>query len=335
MSLSNNFWPDDEYLSQEINQIHLDLPAVNLLVLKNTHVSGNRLVVNKSMRDRIELPTMYESWTAPRKNHLQIEYSDEFPVIRGDPQKDLMIFDTWGTSSYYHLLVDHIVPLWITREYLRHFHGIMAGAVDYYRISKNGYPTELETAEGIFRYFFKTSFVHNVADSYKNVLYGYFYSYRPYHGPNYPYALYPNYRKWLHKFREKYCILSDGNQPQPILVPFRNNRTFEYVDRFVQKYSHRINFQPVDFGNLTIGEQIRISGSARGILGCEGAAFANSIFMRENSCVIPVANERDRLMFHSSLSSYIGHRFKSVYIDSNAIPSVTDEDLLRFIDLNP
>jgi len=28
----------------------------------------------------------------------------------------LYIFDTWGIPSYYHLLIDHIIPLWITKN---------------------------------------------------------------------------------------------------------------------------------------------------------------------------------------------------------------------------
>jgi hypothetical protein len=323
--------PDSGYLSQVVNQLHFDLPSADLLVLSNTKVTQNKLVLDEKMRGRIQVPTMYQSWTEPRKSHIQFEYLDKFTVLEKNPIKDLMIFDTWGTSSYYHLLIDHIVPLWITAEYLRAHYGILMGSVDYYRISNNGWPTELETAKDIFKYFFNTSFVETVDDQYKNVIYGYFYSYRPYHGPNEPRLLYPNYRNWLSKFREKYCNFENA-QFESILVPYRNNRTFEHVDRFVQKYSNRIKFEHVDFGNLSIGEQIRISGRVRGMFGCEGAAFTNIIFMQQNSKVVPVAQDYNRFMFHQCLSDYIGHAFKGVHINPSGMPSLSDDDLLRFLE---
>lgn len=319
------------FLVQEVSQIHIDQPSVDLLVLKNSQFHGNRLIMSNSLRGRVQLPTMYESWTHPRNQHVHLEYMDTLPEIE-NAEKDLIIFDTWGTSSYYHLLIDHVVPLWITREYLKSSCGILGGLVDYYRISRNGYPTELHTAREIFNYFFRDYFVESAEGTYKNIVYGYFYSYRPYHGPKYPRLSYSNVRYWLSRFRDSYCVHENKQQGQAILVPYRSNRIEDFVDDFVQKYCHRINFQSVDFGSLSIADQIKISGSARGIFGCEGAAFANSIFMKKGAKVVPVSSDPSRFLFHSTLADYIGHSFKAVHINSERLPSISEEDLLQFFD---
>jgi hypothetical protein len=127
---------------------------------------------------------------------------------------------------------------------------------------------------------------------------------------------------------------SKNSATLPVIVPLRNNRTFEWVDRFAQKYSHRINFQLVDFSKLTIAEQIKTSANTRGMFGCEGAAFANILFMQGNSCVVPVSNEPYRFIFHSSLAKYIGHRFTPVHLDSSGSPSLTEDDVLRFLEVS-
>jgi len=149
---------------------------------------------------------MYQSWTEAPVAHLKIEHSDDFPVLlEPPPQRDLIIFDTWGTSSYYHLLLDHIEPLWITREYLRQSLGIFDGLVDYYRISNNGYQSELETTLDIFQHFLGKRFVEDADGAYRNVVYGYFFSYRPYLGPNLPELFFLNYQRWLSEFRLQFC----------------------------------------------------------------------------------------------------------------------------------
>ena len=42
---------------------------------------------------------------------------DNQNIINDVDNNDIVyIFDTWGLSSYYHLLIDHIIPMWITKN---------------------------------------------------------------------------------------------------------------------------------------------------------------------------------------------------------------------------
>ena len=79
--------------SQQINQIHFDSPAVDLLLLQNHEIKNNTIKISDQMRGKIIQPSMYESWTEPVKQHIKIEYS-EIPITQQDPQSNLMIFDT-------------------------------------------------------------------------------------------------------------------------------------------------------------------------------------------------------------------------------------------------
>jgi hypothetical protein len=322
----------DNFLSQEIFQIHLDLPSVDLIILKNCHIHDSQIQINKYFHDKIIRPTMYKSWTEKVEEHLSVNWIDDYPIIKEVNSKTLLIFDTWGTSSYYHLLVDHILPIWITREWLRETYGTQAEDVEYFRISTNQYPTELRTIQDIFSYFLGKNFIEKVSGAYRNVVWGYFFNYRPYLGPSHPNVVFPNYRNWLAKFRQKFGEFERDNSDGPILVPLRITRNINWVDRFLQKYSHRENFMEVDFGSLTIAEQIKLSGSAKGIFGNEGAAFANMLFMPNNSLIIPVAQEADRFLFHSTLSDYIPHQFKSVLVDPSGNSNVKADDILRFLE---
>lgn len=323
---------DDNILSQEIHQIHLDLPDVDLLLFKNSDIFESHVKINKNMRDKINLPTMYQNWAGIKNNHLSFEWVDGCPVIRDASSKNLLIFDTWGTSSYYHLLVDHILPIWITREWLVDTIGVSVEDVEYFRISKNNYPTELASIQDIFLYFIGKNFTESASGTYRNILYGYFYNYRPYLGPKYPLILYPNYQNFLKKFRAEFGKFEKRNYTGRILVPMRNNRTSIWVDRFLQKYSHRINFITIDFAKLSMHEQVNLAGSAQGIFGNEGAAFANMLFMADDSLVVPVGQQSDSFFFLSTLSAYIPHQFKSVLVDSSGFSNVKDDDVLRFLE---
>ncbi len=319
------------FSNQEIYQIHLDLPKVDVLCFRNSKIVDRRIQLNKGLVGRMTRPTMYQSWTESVVDHLTIEWVDSYVVLNERPTKSLLIFDTWGTSSYYHLLIDHILPVWITREWLKDRFGILSGDVDFFRISKNGYDSELGRAQEISVYFLGKEFLEEATGPYHEIVYGYFYNYRPYLGPRYPQLKYPSYQYWLAKFRKQFIMPEESCSNGTILVPLRDTRNFEWVDRFVQKYSHRIKFTAVDFGGLNIAEQVRLAGSASGIFGCEGAAFANMIFMASNSKVVPVAQDPNRLLFHSTLANYIPHQFKSVLVDSFGFASVGNDEMLRFL----
>ena len=175
--------------------------------------------------------------------------------------------------------------------------------------------------------------MNNASGIFNEIIYGYLFPYRPYHGPQSNENLYRNYSVWLQKFRSQFCLLVDKSNlsTNQIIVPLRESRNFDYVDRFVHKYSHVINFRPINFATLSIEDQIKVCGCAKGIFGCEGAAFANIVFMRDDSLVIPVTSEPDRLKFHERLARYIGHRFAPVILNQENLPNVTDGHLLQLM----
>ncbi len=254
--------------------------------------------------------------TAPKSNvaprsHFEIRRSDEIPEdISSLVKPALMVFDTWGTSSYYHLLIDHIIPLWMTRKHLQMTQGILGDekSIDYYRISTNEYPTDLGSAQQIFSHFMGQEFHEKVAGKYQDIVCGFFYNLRPYHGPHKPAIRYDYYAALLRLFRQEFCKLQPTRNG-PILVPVRETRTSSFVDAFVQKHSETFNFQQVDLGAMSIEQQIEICGRSAGIFGAEGAAFANQVFLPDDSIVVPVAKEPERFAFHKPLADYCGHTF--------------------------
>jgi hypothetical protein len=125
-----------------------------------------------------------------------------------------------------------------------------------------------------------------------------------------------NYGAMLNIFRESFSHL-DGILTDAILVPTRNDRVSSFVSHFTTKYQQHFNFVYVDFASLSIDQQIKVCGSARGIFGSEGAAFANQIFLPKNSIVIPVTpNRPESIAFHEPLAEYCGHFFQPIYEDS-------------------
>lgn len=311
---------------QIINQIALRAPEAKIFWIRNCSVKGRSISLSGNIDHGFELPTMYQSWTAPQKNHVVFSFQEQQNEFAIPPFRELMIFDTWGTSSYYHLLIDHIIPIWITREWMRENHGILNGEIDYCRISRNNYPTELSSAQEIFKHFLGKNFLEDASGVYKNLIYGYFFTYRPYLGPNQETTIWNNYKHWLQKFRNKFCI-SNENKSEYVIVPQRDTRDFEFVHNFVKKYNGEINFKIVEFSKLSIKEQISLAGGARAMFGSEGAAFANSVFMKNSSLIIPVAQENSRFLFHSALSNYIGQKFLPVHLDQSGA-SLVDEELV-------
>ncbi len=317
--------------SHEVHQLQLFSPQASIVRVKNCFVHNKELLVDKSIHNPIMLPTMYQSWTVEQKPHLSFRQTETLSDTQAAPSRELMIFDTWGTSSYYHLLIDHIIPLWITREWMQQEFSILGGEPEYFRISKNDYELELPNIQKIFQYFLGRPFSENVSGMFRNVIYGYFYTYRPYHGPAHEPKIFPNYQYWLERFRSEFCAFPAQTADDYVLVPKRVTRNFSFVDQFVQKHAEKINFKVVDLGQLTIEEQIRLAGGAKAIFGAEGAAFANMVFMKKDCTVIPVSNDSSRFMFHSMLASYIGQRFIPVNVDKTGSSLIHDSIILDWL----
>ena len=68
------------------------------------------------------------------------------------------------------------------------------------------------------------------------------------------------------------------------------------------------------------------------MFGCEGAAFANIVFMPTNSIIAPVSDEKERFLFHSPLVNYIQHRFSPILLDSYGNSLQKDDDLLSIFE---
>ena len=280
----------------------------------------------------LELPTMYKSWTSPQKAHLKIRRSlSSHEKSSFENCDDLLIFDTWGTSSYYHLLIDHIIPVWITRNWGRDQIGIFQNETRFWRISNNGWQKELPNAQEIFTYFLGSGFEEKVEGNFKNALYGYCFSWRPFTGSDT--GINDNYKVALDKFRSAFCPLNKKWNPVTnncyVLVPTRNDREFPFVMQFVSKYSALINFLVVDMGRLKINEQIELAAGASAIFGSEGAAFANSIFMKKGTLVMPFSSEPERFLWHQTISRYVEHEFYPVLLDNSGAPLILETVILN------
>jgi len=302
-----------------------------MLQFKDCYINRGKLLLPKSTGSTDQLPTMYQSWTAPQKRHLKIRSTKFHSKANNGDQRDLLIFDTWGTSSYYHLLIDHIIPVWITKNWAAEHLGILQNDPHYWRISNNGWKRELPNAREIFSYFLGVKFEEEVEGHFSNVLYGYCYSWRLFHGGD-P-VINENYKSALQEFRSVFCPSNDEGRrnlkDKYVLVPTRKEREFEYVKYFVSKYCDSINFQIVDMGQLTIKEQIDMASGASAIFGSEGAAFANSIFMENGSLFIPFSREPERFLWHQTISSYVEHDFYPVFLDSFGHPLISEEAILQ------
>lgn len=296
--------------------ISIDDTGESLATWSDGRVKGNTLFLSEDHSAEIDQVSMYESWAEPRQRHFRIEVTreEDRSGLKSTNDADcLLIFDTWGTSSYYHLLIDHIIPLWITREFISASESeLKSGAkFSYYRISKNGYDRELSTANEIFKHFMGDYFSESIDGCFGRVVYGYLYRHRPHHGPNYPDVMYDSYRSNLNLFREKFCT-KKGAAGKHILVPERQDRVQGFVRYFVNKYKDVFDFRHADFARMSIEQQIETCGASAGLFGSEGAAFANQVFLPRGSVCVPVCKEHDRFDFHKNLSIYCGHKFIEV-----------------------
>jgi hypothetical protein len=306
-------------------------PEAEIHVYSNALILNKRLYLPRSLRSKRKLPTMYKGWFSRQATHLKYKYfflgKNNSPLIK----KTLLIFDTWGTSSYYHLLIDHIIPLWITREWAKDNFTCSSQDFEYFRISQNNYPREINAFNEIFSHFFDKPFLEEVQGKYEQVIYGYLYSYRPYHGPENELHGYLNYSEYLNKFRNTFLSSSKSRSRNLILVPKRLDRDFKFVQDFVDRHAKDFNFQFVDFSKMSIQEQIRICNSARIMFGSEGAAFANIVFMPEKSLIMPVSNQLKRFNFHAPLASYLNFTFAPIVLDESGEPILSEDSILEII----
>lgn len=312
--------------------LEFDIPKQRLIYIRNCYVKSNNLISDYEVTT---LPTMYKSWTKKQRNHLKFKkinrwfkVSNQVDEFSGERQ--LLIFDTWGVSSYYHLLIDHIIPLWITRKWAIENLGIFHENPTYWRVSKNKWKHDLDKIQEIFAYFLGNGFEEKVFGNFRDVVCGYFYNWRPFVVKDLDASHASIYSKYLESFREAFCVFSRPNN-KFVLVPTRLTREHSFVNEFVSKYQRVITFKVVDMGSLSIREQVELSGQASVIFGSEGAAFANSVFMQPKTLVIPVSNEPSRFMWHKSLADCIGLNFFGVVVDKFGRPLIDEQTVLELI----
>jgi len=288
-----------------ISSQFLEDPNTTIMVIENGTINNNKIYINDSCIDKIFLPTMYISLTRPQECHIDFEIKEYNEVKNNNV---LYIFDTWGTSSYYHLLLDHIIPLWITTQIIGEKLQINnTSEIQYLRISNNKYTNELKSINNIFKYFMNKNFEENIVGEYKYIIYGYCYNYRPFNMCDNRY--FPKYKYWIDTFINKFK--KQSSEETYILIPERLTRTYEYIDKIYNELKIHFNVKKVDFANITIDEQIQLCASAWAMIGCEGAAFANQIFMKEKSLIIYLHTEFP--YFHTPLSNYMEHEYHILY----------------------
>lgn len=317
----------------DIRILRIEDTNETVAVIDGLTIDGTNLDLDEANTEALLNASMYESWTEPKRKHFKLTHARKSPVARVAPNnRRLMIFDTWGTSSYYHLLIDHVIPLWMTREVVKSrlpefkkFENI-----SYYRISDHGYPGELGTAQEIFEHFLGKPFRDHICGNFDSAVYGYLFRHRPYHGPNYPNRTFESYGSLLRDFRKSFCAQGTSKEKY-ILVPERLDRLQPFVSSFTESHANMFNFRFVDFSKMSISEQIETCSNAYAIFGAEGAAFANQVFLPDGSLCIPVCQEPDRFHFHENLARYCGHDFipiRPTFFNGGRIKSLVKRALL-------
>ena len=307
----------------EIIKYNLTDPNADIMILKNTYINNNIININNESYSKIFLPTMYKSWTYKQTPHINfnIKQNDNIDIENNDI---LYIFDTWGISSYYHLLIDHIIPLWITKNYIEELFLKKNLKIDnsyYYRVSNNNYNKELSTSNEIFKYFLKNNYKENINGKFKYIIYGYCFNHRPYQGPNYKISYYDNYQFLLDKFICEFKKESTLHKKEKyIIIPERSTRTNNIIIEDIYNSLNKIyNVLKIDFSKYSISEQIEICSSSWAMIGCEGVAFANQIFMKKGSQIIVLCNEKDidHIPFQSTIAKYMNHYFHTITFSNN------------------
>lgn len=87
----------------------------------------------------------------------------------------------------------------------------------------------------------------------------------------------------------------------------------EVVQRLIDQ---GIAVQVVEFGAMTLGEQIQVARRARALVGIRGVEFANVIWMRSNTHAIMLATPTRENHATRTLSRIRGVRFASIAVSS-------------------
>lgn len=330
---------------KDIIKYSIKEPDANIMILENSYINNNIITIDKESSHKIFLPTMYESWNYRQVPHIKFNIIENTENTELDISNNdiLYIFDTWGLSSYYHLLIDHIIPLWITKNFIEEFlleknKSLDIGKSFFYRVSNNNYNNELSSTKEIFRHFFKDNYIDTISGGYKYIVYGYCYTYRPYHGPNFLHKYYPNYQyifdKFIHRFTENSNSILKNDKY--IIIPERTTRNYDGIDYIYNNLRKIYNVKKIDFGNFSIKEQIEISSGAWAIIGCEGAAFANQIFMSKGSLIITIINKSSNgvgggggVEFQSSISEYMKHEFHNIIVNNLMNRDILSQNILN------
>ena len=224
-----------------------------------------------------------------------------------------------GISSYYHLLIDHIIPVWITKNIIEKHLNLNSQHKSFFmRISNNKYKKELLNANDIFKYFLNDNYVETISGRFKYIIYGYAYTYRPYHGPVKIDYL-NNYQIMLDKFLNTCLYKNISDDIKYIIIPKRQTRNNNIINLIFLKLNTLFNIKYIDFSTYSIDEQIKLCSNAFAMIGLEGAAFANQIFMPKQSCVICICDENnlDHIPFQLKLSKYLNHDFNTITFNNN------------------
>ena len=262
----------------------------------------------------IRSASMYDSWTVPPRYHFEDHVSSPIEAHPVEFESSAaVVFDSWGISSYYHLLIDTVIPLWATKLFLSEVCQ-MESFQDplWWHISNNGSDQPLDSTQEIFQYFLGGRAKSHPSLVSADLCYGYLSGCRPYLGPRYKFELRPWVAYYLDRFRKQFRF-DDRAQSNVILVPKRSDRIMPFVQYFLDKYSGKYEFKEVDFSAMSVREQISNCGTSAGLFGSEGAAFANQIFFQDRSLVVPVSNKRHKFLFHKPLSLYCNHYFVEAY----------------------
>ena len=306
-------------------------PDVNIMIIQNAYINNNKIYIKNA--DNLFLPTMYQSWTMPQQTYVEFINDDNntIPDDNNTIQDDtiLYIFDTWGISSYYHLLIDHIIPLWITKNMIETKLNIDDTKIKsvFYRVSNNHYDPALLNNNDIFKHFLKNNYVDNISGKFKYIIYGYAFPYRPYHGIYREEKYFYNYELMLDKFLNNVCDKNLISQEKCILIPKRIGRNNDIMNSVYNKLNNFFRVKYIDFAEYSIEEQIKMCSSAFAMIGMAGAAFANQVFIPKKSCMICICNigDIDHLKFQSTLSKYLKHDFNTIVIDNE----MRNEDIIN------
>jgi hypothetical protein len=296
-------------------------PDVNIMIIENGYIHNNTLSVNESVYNSIFMPSMYVSWSNTQTNHMSFKIENTDDISAND--EILYIFDTWGTSSYYHLVIDHVIPVWITTHFIKEFlskQNIHIEKSTYLRVSNYNYPNELSNCNAIFKHFLHNEFTSQITGKYKYIVYGYCYKYRPYHGGQFVY--YPKYQSVFDTFIHQLQLTRSTEKY--ILFAERHTRVYNKMDDLYTYLATKYTVKKVDFGKYTIEEQIALCSNAYALIGGEGASFANQIFMERGSVLISIYKdgEQDGNKFHSSIAAYMNHKY-TVITCKNTTPVET------------